>query len=165
MSYRWDKNDVVIVKKDKRNRYSLTCVWDQEKPAVTFVMINPSTGSVAAADRTLKRCKNFAQSWGYGSMKIVNLHSYISPKPDNLPDPRSLEKAFNKEAIKRAIGDSDKVIFAWGREGRDKEGGRLAANVIQMVDPDKRYCIEKSADGTFPKHPLFLSASLKPIRW
>jgi len=165
MTFKWAEKDVVIVKKDKRNRYSLTCVWDAKKPAVAFIMINPSTGSVERADRTLNRCRDFAASWGYGSMKIVNLYSEISPKPNVIGTPTPLEYTFNQKAIKRAIKDSDKVILAWGENGDKVKNRELAQQVIHMVDREKCYCIEKSANGRFPKHPLFLSKGLKPVRW
>lgn len=42
-------------------RYSLTRVWDESLPSVTFVLLNPSTADDVELDPTLRRCIGFAR--------------------------------------------------------------------------------------------------------
>ena len=46
-------------------RYSLTREWDDTKPKVLFVMLNPSTACDESNDLTTIRCINYARRWGY----------------------------------------------------------------------------------------------------
>lgn len=62
-------------------RYSLTRVWDESRPRVCFVMLNPSTADASANDPTIVRCRNFAYSWNYGSLEVVNLFAYRATNP------------------------------------------------------------------------------------
>ena len=51
---------------DRIYRYVLYRVWDEAKPRVMFIGLNPSTADESVDDPTIRRCKRFAADWGYG---------------------------------------------------------------------------------------------------
>ncbi|MEO7003154.1 MAG: DUF1643 domain-containing protein [Ktedonobacterales bacterium] len=64
-------------------RYLLWRTWDEAQPRLLWAMLNPSTPD--GEDPTVRRCKDFSQRWGYGSMEIVNLFAYRTSNPQNVP--------------------------------------------------------------------------------
>lgn len=46
-------------------RYSLTRVWSDRLPRISFIMLNPSTADAIENDPTINCCINFADNWGY----------------------------------------------------------------------------------------------------
>ncbi len=65
-------------------RYTLWRIWDEHKPRVLFVLLNPSTANAIQDDATLRRCIHFARSWSYGSLEIVNLFALRATNPIHL---------------------------------------------------------------------------------
>lgn len=55
-----------ILSVDRKYRYVLTRTWDETLPNIMFVGLNPSTADETTDDPTIRRCINFAKSWGYG---------------------------------------------------------------------------------------------------
>ena len=47
-------------------------------------MLNPSGADAQVNDPTITRCINFALSWGYGRLEVVNLFAYRTSKPSLL---------------------------------------------------------------------------------
>lgn len=65
---------------NKLFRYRLDRFWNDERPGkCCFIMLNPSTADAVITDPTISRCVNFAKSWGYGALSIVNLFAYRTP--------------------------------------------------------------------------------------
>lgn len=54
-------------------RYLLWREWDISNKTVSFIMLNPSRADAQINDPTITRCINFALSWGYGRLEVVNL--------------------------------------------------------------------------------------------
>ena len=65
-----------VLDKTGQYRYWLWRLWDADLPHVCFCMLNPSKADAVTDDPTLRRCINFAKSWGYGSLSVVNLFAY-----------------------------------------------------------------------------------------
>ncbi|AQQ52180.1 DUF1643 domain-containing protein [Planococcus lenghuensis] len=158
----WREDETVEVRFDetKTYRYLLACSWEQGEGTVTFVMLNPSIGDEERCNPTMKRCVDFARDWGYRSMQVVNLFSYISVKPTGLLEVDDPVGAENDAHIVEAAAGSDLVVFAWGAKygdisGRDREVARLLAEY-------PLHCIGKTKQG-HPRHPLYLKKDLKPI--
>lgn len=144
-------------------RYQLTCSWKKEIGSVTFVMLNPSFADLKVCDRTLNRCVNFTESWGYGEMKIVNLFALISSDPNLLISHPSPIGENNNDYILGAVEQSDLLLFAWGEKhctirNRDSE-------TIELLRGFNPYCIKKTVKGNHPRHPLFLKHDLEPISY
>lgn len=54
-------------------RYSLERTWDEEKPTVLFVCLNPSTADAVEDDAAVRRMINFARQFGAGRLLVGNL--------------------------------------------------------------------------------------------
>ena len=139
---------------DKLYRYQLSRIWDEDKPTVLFIMLNPSTADADVDDPTIRRVINFAKSWNYGGVFVVNLYAFRSTDPKRLreiDDPRGKD---NKTHIQDLLKSVDKVIYAWGNKEKEPEWLR------ELVK--KPFCIALSTKG-IPKHPLYLKSDSQPI--
>tara|TARA_B100001094_G_C17999483_1_gene704394 strand:- start:121 stop:579 length:459 start_codon:yes stop_codon:yes gene_type:complete len=143
-----------IISDCKKFRYRLWRVWDKTKPKVLFIMLNPSTADENNDDPTIRRCINFAKSWGYGGVFIGNLFAYRTAYPKELKEAGFLIGDDNESHLKEMKGLCDKVVCAWGNQFE-------APSRITSIF-DNLYCIELSKTG-IPKHPLYLKKELKPI--
>ena len=75
-------------------------------------MLNPSRADGSVNDPTITRCINFAKSWGYGRLEVVNLFAYRTPKPSLL-----------KQAVKPTTGvvPQSKIVEARNVLGRNND--------------------------------------------
>src|SRR6188472_3585079 len=67
-----------------KHRYALWRIWDDQKPLVMFIGLNPSTATADKDDATIRRVKAIAAALGYGGVYMCNCFSYISTNPDML---------------------------------------------------------------------------------
>lgn len=162
----------VCFSEDYRYRYWLEATLAGEpKKACLFLMLNPSTADEDVSDRTLTKCKRFADRWGYSTLRVVNLFAFRSSDPDDLArvdDPvgkRSLCsrcQAGNDWHITSAAQSVDKIILAWGTSGY-KSGDvlfldRVRSVVTTLVNDgwaEKLYRLNEFSDGRGqPRHPM-----------
>lgn len=147
-----------IISKDGKFRYKLSRVWDEGLPNVVIVGLNPSIADADIDDPTYVRCVNFAKSWGYGSLSMLNLFAYRATDPAELLNKEYIIGEDNDTYLKQAFKHADKVVCAWGNGGtlfgRNKE-------VLQLID--EPYCIKMNKSGE-PAHPLYLGQHLAPIK-
>jgi hypothetical protein len=142
-----------ILSDDNKYRYQLSRIWDEEKPFILFIMLNPSTADADGDDQTIRRVINFAKSWGYGGFYVGNLYAFRSTDPKGLKhtdDPIGPENIANVQSL---VGLTDKVVYAWGNEHKEPEWLR------DLVDTP--YCIDISKNGNIPKHPSRLNKDLQ----
>lgn len=147
----------------KKYRYTLSRIWDDSKPAVLFIMCNPSTADADVDDPTIRRCINFAKAWGFGALHVVNLFAFRSSKPGDLLDAEDPIGPDNIFHINEMVKVSNLIISAWGNSKIVEKLCKKFSSYkpflgIKVSDLDY---IELAKDGT-PKHPLYLSADLKP---
>jgi len=138
-------------------RYSLWRFWNKPKGYVAFMCLNPSTADETNPDPTVTRCINFANSWGYGGMMMLNLFAYRSTDPKQLlmvTDPVGPE---NDIYIRNASSRSDLTIIAWGV---DKAIGKRSDEVLKLLKDPHYLALTKNGS---PWHPLYLKGSLKPV--
>ena len=98
-------------------RYWLWREWDSQCHAISFIMLNPSQADAQVNDPTITRCLNFAQSWGYGRLFVVNLFAYRTPHPSLLKQAVDPIGKDNPRYILESVLRSDRVILAWGNHG------------------------------------------------
>jgi hypothetical protein len=142
-----------VLSDDLLYRYQLSRIWDETKPRILFVMLNPSTADAEHDDPTIRRVINFAKSWGYGGVHVGNLYAFRSTDPKMLKtacDPVGTE---NVQHVQRLVQDVDRVVYAWGNDASEPDWLRALVS--------EPYCIDVSKKG-IPKHPLYLKAELKP---
>lgn len=73
-----------ILSEDRKYRYILSRTWDETKPTVLFIGLNPSTADENEDDPTIRRCIIFAKSWGYGGLIMANLFAFRTTNPQGL---------------------------------------------------------------------------------
>lgn len=127
------------------------------KGVCCFVMLNPSTADANQDDPTIRRCMNFARSWGYDTLSVRNLF------PWRATDPKEL---FNGETVTGGTrGDSellvsltaDLVVLAWGASvpfNRDQQ----ALGLFNMAAPRRSLHCLGLTKGGHPRHPLYVRA-------
>lgn len=144
--------------KCRQYRYVLWRIWDESKPSVMFIGLNPSTANESNDDPTIRRVKRFAADWGYGGVYMMNLFAYISTDPKQLLF-KSHEKIGykNNNYLKEIAGKCDKIIFAWGSF---IEAHERSKQIVNMFPKGKALVI--NGDGS-PRHPLYVKADTIPI--
>jgi len=140
---------------DRRYRYELWRRWS-EGSFCLFICLNPSTADEFHDDPTLRRCKNFAKSWGYAAVCMTNLFAYRATKPQDMKAQNDPIGELNDNTLIGLATNAQIVIAAWGVHGchnsRDKQ--------VMKVIPDL-YCLGTTKGG-FPRHPLYLPQTTKP---
>jgi hypothetical protein len=141
----------------RRYRYALCRQWDNTKATVLFIGLNPSTADEENDDPTLVRCINFAKSWGYGGVCMANLFAYRATKPKDLLARKRVIGKDNNDWLLDLAKDADKVIAAWGNDGRYLS---RSTQVKKLIEP--LHCLKLNKSGE-PAHPLYLKADLTPF--
>lgn len=152
----WNKKDAVF-SPDREYRYKLTRIWDESKPVVLFIGLNPSTANENLDDPTIRRCIGFARSWGYGGLLMGNLFAFVST------DPRKLYQSglntigeHNDDFLCSMNAEAAITVIAWGSFG--KALGNRPSWVFSSLK--NLHCLGMNQDGA-PKHPLYLPANTR----
>ena len=147
-------------------RYRLWRFWS-DRPAVCFVMLNPSTADAVDDDRTVSRCMAFARSWGAGGIYVANLFALRSTDPQGLLSMSDPVGRGNNDHIADLASRSRIVVCAWGTHS----GARLQAlirarakTVCGVLKNRRLMCLGTAKDGS-PRHPLYLAADTKLVQW
>jgi hypothetical protein len=153
-------NDIkkgAIFSPDKKNRYTLYRIWDEEKPLVMFIGLNPSTANASDDDPTIRRVQSMAKSWGYGGFYMMNLFCQVTPYPSELRlDDNKYSGNLSWLLLVRKVCKD--VVFAWGNFnvlGMDKK--------IMKYFPDA-FALHINKNGS-PKHPLYVKANTPLIKF
>ena len=137
-------------------RYALWRIWNESKPKVMFIGLNPSTANAENDDPTIRRVKGFANQLGYGGVYMANLFALISTDPRALITHPDAIGHVNDCWLECVAESCEQIVFAWGSFPQAKE---RAAAVTKKFDG---YALKINADGS-PAHPLYLKKNLKPI--
>ncbi len=135
-------------------RYKLQIVWDETKPLAAFIGLNPSTADETQDDPTVRRCRGFAESWGCGGIRMLNLFAYRATLPAFMKLAEDPIGAENRLAD-FLEGCNGPHVACWGANGSHR--GR--AEFISRLPPELQ-CLGRNSDGS-PKHPLYLKADTK----
>jgi len=136
-------------------RYVLWRTWDDKLPRVNFVGLNPSTADEVSDDPTMRRCRRFAEHWGFGGFIMTNLFAFRATKPSDLRGAADPIGSDNDLWLTRASGEAQIVVFAWG-----VHGAFLGRNevIIRQIGSGG-HCIGLTKHG-HPAHPLYLRNGL-----
>lgn len=140
-----------------RYRFWLRRSWDSTLPQCAFVGLNPSTANANTNDPTLRRCIDFAQQWGFGSLLMVNLFSLRATDPRELLGEYDPVGPRTNLWLRRARRESQLIIAAWGNGGALHNRHSIAAKLLG----DMR-CLGVTASG-MPRHPLYCPKATPPI--
>ena len=146
-----------VIKSDYR--YLLWREWDSSKETISFIMLNPSRADAEINDPTITRCINFAKSWGYGRLEVVNLFAYRTPHPSLLKQATEPIGRDNDRYILQSVERSDRVILAWGNHGTWSKRDLYTIKLLQ--NQNYLYSLGITKRGC-PRHPLYLRSNTKP---
>lgn len=138
-----------------KHRLMLWRVWDDKKPYIMFIGLNPSTANADQDDPTIRRVKGIAKVLGFGGVYMMNLFTFIStdPKQLNIEEGNLPISDFYMDTIAEGAGV---IVFAWGNfktMGRDEE--------IKKRFP-QAFALHKNKNGS-PKHPLYVKKNVSLI--
>lgn len=158
-------NNGAILSKDRTHRYSLWRKWDENKPCILFIGLNPSRADETYNDPTIRRCINFAKAWGYGGMYFLNLYSYRTPEVKALKSYlKSPEAYLHLETVchlENTIKFCDKVVCCWGSWDFISLAEEMIDTLIK-IENKIPYCFGINNNGS-PKHPLYLKSDTQLI--
>ena len=142
---------------DRKYRYALWRVWDEQKNKLIFIGLNPSSADEQVNDRTTHKVMHLANSWGFGGVYLLNVFAYITPYPEELYQSKD-PIGENDEKLAAYSPVADDVLFAWGANDI-----RARETLIFKLFP-KGYCIGQNQDGS-PKHPLYAAKNTELKRY
>jgi len=138
-------------------RYILRRIWDENRPPLVFVMLNPSTADGFDDDPTMRRCIGFAQRENAGGMVVVNLFAFRSPYPEDLKttsDPVGPENDQHLlDVFTQAKAQGSTVICAWGQPGKYLKRKQEVVALLRQANL-QAYQLGEGVQ----KHPLYLAA-------
>ncbi len=148
-----------ILSKNRKYRYVLSRIWDESKPTVMIIGLNPSTADETENDPTIIKCIDFAKSWGYGGVYMLNLFGFRATKPKDMFNTDEPIGQDNDKYIEEYSKICDKVICAWGNDGSYKNRSKDILSKIENT-----YYLKLNQTGE-PAHPLYLKGDLIPIKF
>ncbi len=155
-----DSGSGAVFEESRRYRYSLWRAWGPGR-RVLFIGLNPPTPTADAEhdDPTIKRCRQFTQTWGYDGFFMGNLFAKVSTDPHALlvfPDPVG---PLNDQYLRSMSEASRLVVFAWGNFKAASIREKAVAGAFAGA-----MCLGRTKDG-HPRHPLYLRADTKLEAW
>lgn len=173
-SYNPHAFDNATFSNDRRFRYQLGRRWGPGGGYVAWVMLNPSTADAEQDDPTIRKCRGFAERWGFHALQVVNLYAWRATDPREL---RAVLKSFqadpatcvdpsgelNYETIRKVITGARRVVAAWGATPWAEQRGAEVAAIAGMLGVDLG-CIGTTASGA-PRHPLMTAYATPFAPW
>lgn len=130
---------------------------------IQFIGLNPSTADEVQDDPTIRRIMDFSKQFGFQNLCMTNIFGWRDTDPKEMKkqaDPIGLE---DNDWLLRVANSAKMIIVAWGNDGEHLKRGQRVGDLLRQFSP-KVYCLGTNSDGS-PKHPLYLSSSLRPVRY
>lgn len=140
-------------------RYLLTRTWEDGKPHLPFLMLNPSTADDEVDDPTIRRCVAFGRrEEGVGGIVVANLYAFRATKPKDLWAAKgkvSIVGPENEKYIygiaRDAIAYGLPVVCAWGAA---PVAGHFTIQRLKSLGA-RPVCLGRTKSGA-PRHPLYV---------
>lgn len=136
---------------DRKFRYWLKRQWDNNKPSINFICLNPSKANEEDDDPTVTKCIRQAEMLGFGSIEMTNLFAFVDTNRDTFYDVSDPVGKDNDSYILKTAKKCDKVIIAWGNEGVYKNRAEIVLKMLRKLDK-KIYCLLITQENQ-PRHP------------
>ncbi len=144
-----------------RYRYSLSEIWNPDKPLVLWLLMNPSVACVDYSDPTLRKTGQFARTWGYGGQLVGNVHAYRATDKNRLLEVDDPVGPDNDPSILHMASQAKTIMLAYGQPpARLKKRGQEMVKLL--ADHPRLCCLRVAKDGVTPVHPLYLPGNLRP---
>lgn len=144
----------------RQYRYRLSQIWDESKPILCFLMLNPSTADEVKNDPTVERCERRARTTGYGGVEIINIFAYRATDPNEMKAQIDPVGEDNDKHILEAALKAGQVICAWGKHGQHMNRGQQVLDLL-LTAGVQPYCLKINGDG-YPAHPLYIGYDVEP---
>ncbi len=155
-----DSKITAVFSECQKYRYQLREIWDESKPLVMWLLMNPSVACIDYSDPTLRRTGNFARSWGCGGQLVANVHAYRATDKNRLLEVKDPVGPKNDEMILKMANEAKTIVLAFGQPPKMlRSRGQDLINLLQH-HAGLSY-LRLSQDGT-PSHPLYLPSTLTP---
>lgn len=136
-------------------RYRLSRVWDEGRPSLPFVMLNPSTADADIDDPTIRRCMAFARREGMGGIEVANLYAFRATDPNTLwkqLDPFGPENEDHLRNVALAsVAYGVPIVCGWGEKGGNSN---RPIHIMQLAGAEL-VCLGRTKSGR-PRHPLYV---------
>jgi len=143
---------------DRNYRYSLWRIWDESKPLVMFIGLNPSTANETDNDPTIKSVCRIANNNGFGGVYMMNCFPYVTAYPKELRETSLKSVVDNYEHLVRIKSLVAEVVFAWGNF---QEVTDVIKNDLCNLFPNAKV-LAVNKNGS-PKHPLYCKSDISFI--
>ena len=146
-----------VISDDGLYRYRLERVWDDARPALPFVMLNPSTADALVDDPTIRRCVGFARRENAGGIIVCNLYAFRATSPADLwkardpYGPQQDDELRTLSEYARLTGMP--IVCGWGIHG----GSWNKPIMMLQTHSPRLACLGRTKDGK-PRHPLYVRA-------
>lgn len=178
-------HSAAVFSKCGQYRYELHRRWKLDEPirSIMFLMMNPSIATVVVDDPTVRKCRLYADRWGYNHLVVANIMAYRATNPKTLLTIDDPDGPANLMTISRLLcGDAfshycgkweatkqfpmsfpaPHLICAWGCIPK-----RLAwaeRNAMWAIANAKPHILRLNKAGK-PWHPLYLPNDTVPVPW
>lgn len=142
-----------------RYRYRLWRIWDESRPTVAFVGLNPSTADATKDDPTIRRCVRFADDHGYGGLVMLNLYAWRSTDPSALHTSDRSGEADNLAMISATVQTVARMVAAWGSHPLASPRGASLRSAVGGW-----WCLGTTKGG-HPRPPLYVPAATRLVPW
>jgi hypothetical protein len=146
-----------VISRCGKYRYELRRTWDESKPPVLFICLNPSTADHQREDNTSRVCIKYARRWDYGGLIIANLFAYRATDPTRLKEVDDPVGPENDRHLRDLIKEVSLTVCAWSNDGVYMNRNRTVLSLLHSP-----YCLTILKSG-HPGHPLYKKKSLTPI--
>ena len=141
-----------VISECGKYRYQLWRIWDESKPLLLWVMLNPSTADANENDATINKLIRITTKLGYGGFYVGNLYPYRATDPKELKKVgfEVVAKADNWDHLASMKYKCEKRILAHGNSPIEKP------NITSSGEDRDWYCLGKITKSGNPYHPLYM---------
>lgn len=132
--------------------------------SAAFIGLNPSTADAATDDPTIRRCIQFATSWGFDRLVMANLFAFRATDPREMLRAEDPVGPANDDLLRKAAVRADLVLACWGAHGGHRDRDADVVRLIREAGGPPLHVL-KLTKGGCPAHPLYLPKTLTPQEW
>jgi len=146
-----------MVSDDGDHLYAVQRSWAGNTKKLCVIGLHPSTADPDEDTDLIRRAINFAKSYGFSGVVIVNLFAYRTNDFGTIETMEALAKAVgpkNLKTIKGAASKCDGVFAMWGEGGNHADRARMTS---RMLINELGYVVMHNSGQATPEYPLILA--------
>lgn len=142
--------------------------WDEAKPPLVCILLNPSRATAELDDPTVTRCTVRAHAMGFGGVRILNIFTLRSTDPAGLKQTDDPVGPGADEYLVEGCRDAGLIICGWGVHGvlPGQSGRPRCDEVIELLTGvgHELWCFGTTFAG-MPRHPLYVAYDVAAERF